>query len=69
VITELHCPIPLLSPKGKCWAIAILDYGMEHNLHWITFDDATGECWTWSNPEIRIQPNITIGRCFEREKS
>ena len=42
----------------------LLDYGEEHHLFWICFQDDTGECWTWSNPEIKIQNNPTIGRIY-----
>lgn len=52
----------MISPKGPCYAHFLIDMGIEHHLFWVTFDDATGECWTWANPEIRIQNNITIGR-------
>lgn len=62
MILQLDPVIPMISPKGKCFAHFLIDMGIEHNLMWVTFDDKTGECWTWSNPEIRIQNNVTIGR-------
>ena len=61
VILQLN-PLPLNTPKGKAWAHMVIDYGQEHDLQWVCFIDATGECWTYSNPEITIQNNITLGR-------
>ena len=29
---------------------------------WVAFQDDTGECWTWCNRDVRIQPNATLGR-------
>jgi len=40
----------------------VIDYGPEYNLFWVVFIDATGECWTYSNKDIRAQKNITLGR-------
>jgi hypothetical protein len=62
---QLNPPIPLETPKGKGYAHFILDYGIEYNLMWVCFLDDTGECWTFENPEIKIQKNITIGRRYE----
>ncbi len=62
---QLNPPIPLETPKGKALAHFVIDYGPEHNLMWVTFVDATGECWTWPNYKIRAQKNITMGRMSE----
>jgi len=40
----------------------LIDYGFEHHLMWVCFQDETGECWTWSNMDIRMPPNTTAGR-------
>lgn len=40
----------------------LIDYGLEHDLYWVCFQDDTGECWTWNNKDIRAQENITAGR-------
>lgn len=69
MILQLNPVIPMISPKGKCFAHFVIDEGIEHHLMWVTFDDATGECWTWSNPEIKIQNNPTIGRQVKYEKN
>ncbi len=62
MITQLNPPIPLDTPKGKALAHFIIDYGPEHHLMWVTFADASGECWTWPNTKIRAQKNISMGR-------
>ena len=55
-------PIPLLTPKGKALAHFLIDYGFEHDLYWVCFQEESGECWTWNNKDIRAQNNITAGR-------
>lgn len=61
-ITRIDPPLPLLNPKGKAMAHFLIDYGLEHDLYWVCFQDDTGECWTWNNSVIRLQNNITAGR-------
>ncbi len=60
--TQLNPTIPMICPKGKGYAIGVIDYSEEHHLMWIIALDSTGEIWTYSNPEVRIQNNITMGR-------
>lgn len=62
MILQLSPPIPITTPKGKALAHAIVDTGIENEIQWICFQDSTGECWTWKNPDIRAQKNITHGR-------
>lgn len=50
------------TPKGPALAHALIDYGIEHDMSWVCFQDQTGECWTWKNPLVRAQKNITHGR-------
>jgi hypothetical protein len=59
-MTRLDPPIPLTTPLGDAWAHFVIDYSQEHDLLWVCFQAATGECWTWSNREIRLQPNRTM---------
>ena len=61
-IWQLNPPLPLNTPKGKAWCHAVIDYGQEHDLQWVCFIDATGECWTYGNADVTIQNNITLGR-------
>lgn len=62
MLTQLNPPLPLESPMGRCWAHAVIDYSQEHNLLWVVFLDESGECWTFSNKDVRLQPNATMGR-------
>jgi hypothetical protein len=62
MLSQLNPPLPLLTPKGKAWAHLVIDYGPEADLMWVCFQDEDGACWTWSNRDVRIQPNATLGR-------
>lgn len=59
---QLNPCIPVLTPKGAGMAWLVIDEGIEHNLLWTVALDETGEIWTFSNPEVRAQKNITVGR-------
>lgn len=59
---QLNPPLPLLTPKGKGYAHFVIDYSQEHHLFWVVFLDDSGECWTFPNPEVRLQGNPTMGR-------
>lgn len=61
MLTQLQTPIPLITPKGKAWAVAIIDYGPQWDLQWVTFVHDTGECWTFRNKDIRQGENYTFG--------
>lgn len=62
MILQLNPPLPLTTARGPGLAHFLLDYGPEHHLMWVIADDATGECWTVANPEVRFATNITMGR-------
>lgn len=62
MIIRLDPPLPLETPKGKAMAHFLIDYGFEHDLYWVCFQDETGECWTWDNSKIRATKNITLDR-------
>ena len=66
-VTQLNPPLPLNTPKGPALAHMVVDYGPEHSLIWVCFQDDTGECWSWANPEIRAQKNITMGRVLSKK--
>lgn len=53
MLTQLQTPLPLTTPKGKASAVAIIDYGPNCDLLWVTFLHDSGECWTFNNTEIR----------------
>ena len=60
---QLDPPIPLhVLDKGAGYAIAVIDYGQEHNLIWVTALNDTGEIWCAPNPRVRLQSNWTMGR-------
>lgn len=61
MLTQLQTPIPILTPKGRAWAVAIIDYGPHWDLQWVTFVRESGECWTFRNSEIRQEKNYTFG--------
>ena len=61
--TQLDPPIPLtVLGKGKGYAVAVIDYGQEHNLIWVTAISETGEIWCAPNPKVRMEGNWTMGR-------
>lgn len=61
--TQLNPPIPLhVLEKGDGYALAVIDYGQEHNLIWVTAIDSTGEIWCAPNPKVRMLKNWTAGR-------
>jgi hypothetical protein len=62
MLLQLDPPIPLTCPKGPALAHFLIDRGIELDLEWVCAIDATGECWTFKNPQIRFQKNITQGR-------
>jgi hypothetical protein len=53
--------------RGDGFAIAVIDYGQEHNLIWVTAITATGEIWCAPNPTVRLQNNWTMGRLKTKE--
>jgi hypothetical protein len=57
--------LPVVTPEGKAIAHVMIDYGPEHDLLWVCFQD-NGQCWTWRNQDIRAEQNITFGRVGSR---
>lgn len=66
MIVQLNPALPLLTPLGKALAHFVIDYGIESDLYFVCFIDDTGECWTFSNKDIRADKNITYGRVYEK---
>ncbi len=62
MILQLDPPIPVVTPRGPGLCHLVIDPGVEHHLQWVVFLDEGGECWTFQNPEIRAQKNLTLGR-------
>ena len=62
MFTQLNPPLPLSTPKGRGYAVGVIDYGFEHNLLWVVALDDSGELWCVPNSEARMQPNWSAGR-------
>lgn len=61
--TQLDPPLPVtVEGKGKGYALAVIDYGQEHNLIWVTGLSESGEIWCAPNPLVRLESNWTMGR-------
>lgn len=70
MFTQLDPPIPLhVIGKGDGYALAVIDYGQEHNLIWVTALDANGEIWCAPNPLVRMGRNWTMGRTLTQTRS
>ena len=65
--TQLNPTLPVsVEDKGKGSAIAVIDYGEEHNLIWVVALDDSGEIWCSPNPKVRLRTNWTMGRTMPR---
>ncbi|MET4682616.1 hypothetical protein [Brevundimonas faecalis] len=61
--TQLEPTLPIrVEGKGDGYAFAVIDYGQEHNLIWVTAINETGEIWCAPNPKVRMMTNWTMGR-------
>lgn len=68
MFTQLDPPLPVyVVGKGTGLAIGVIDYGIEHNLLWITALDDGGEIWCAPNPRVRMQANWSAGRTRDRK--
>lgn len=68
MIIQLNPFIPVWTPKGKGYAIGWIDYGPEHDMLWVCFQNDTAECWTWKNSQIKSQENVTYGIVSPKDK-
>jgi len=62
MFTQLEPPIPMDTPKGRGYAIGVIDYGLEHGLLWVVGMDDSREIWCVPNAEARMQSNWSAGR-------
>lgn len=64
--TQLQTPLPMtVEGKGSGQALAVIDYGPEHNLLWVVALDDSGEIWCAPNPKVRMQSNWSMGRSLK----
>ena len=67
--TQLDPPSPVhVVDRGLGQAIAVIDYGPEFNLLWVTGMDDGGAIWCVPNSEVRLQANWSLGRNKEALK-
>ena len=62
MLTQLNPSLPMDTPKGAGYAVAVIDYGLEHSLLWVVALNDTGEIWCVPNSEARMQKNWSAGR-------
>ena len=63
MFVQLDPPIPLMvEDRGNGLAIGVIDYGLEHDLLWVTAIDDSGEIWCAPNHKVRMQANWSAGR-------
>ena len=51
-ILQLQPPIPVVTPMGDAIAHLVIDYSIEHSIHWVVFMEDTGQCWILPNEKI-----------------
>ena len=63
MFVQLQTPLPVhVIERGPGLAFAVIDYGPEHDLIWVTALDESGEIWCAPNPKVRLARNWTMGR-------
>ncbi|MEO1922751.1 MAG: hypothetical protein ABGW84_12810 [Sphingomonadaceae bacterium] len=63
MFTQLNPPLPVfVIERGEGLAFAVIDYGPEHHLIWVTALNDGGEIWCAPNPKVRMQKNWSMGR-------
>jgi len=61
ICKRLDPPIPLVTPRGHALAYFLIDESRDTDLLWVCFMEDTRQCWTFRNPEIRLNWNWTQG--------
>jgi hypothetical protein len=59
IFSQLDPSIPMICPHGRGRAISRTDLNEHHNVLWEIVLDATGQIWTYPNPLVRVQANVT----------
>lgn len=65
MILEIQNLIWLETPKGQATAKFLIDYGPEADIYWVCFCQ-NKEIWTFSNEQVRLVNNISLGRTDEK---
>jgi hypothetical protein len=60
-ILQLNPTIPMITPRGNGYALFLINESDEHHIQWVVAQD-DGTIWTWMNPDVRMQQNITMHR-------
>jgi hypothetical protein len=60
-ITQIPTPLEVLTPLGEGWALFTWEWTSQ--MWWGVAQKETGEVWWWDNHLIRLDQNITEGRC------
>ena len=61
MFTQLNPPLPVfILERGEGMAFAVIDYGPEHHLLWVTALTEGGEIWCAPNPKVRLQKNWSM---------
>ena len=62
MILQLNPPIPLYTPKGEGLALLVIDYVVDYDLMWVVGLKENNQLWTYSNKDVRLIENETLGR-------
>ena len=68
MITQLNPPIWVNTNHGKGLALAIIDYGPDHDLLWLTAVQPSGEMWAVNNKFVRYDKNESLGFSGEQKE-
>ncbi len=66
-IHEIRQLIWMETPKGQAIAKFMIDSGPESDLQWVCFIHETREIWTFSNWDVRLVENVTLGRVKQKD--
>ena len=61
-ILELQQTLHVSTPKGTGRVWLVTEYGTEIEKIFTVIIDATGEIWEFTNKDIRVTDNLTMGR-------
>ena len=70
MILQLNPMLPVIvtsKDNRKGYACLVTEHGEESYKMWSVIMDDSGEVWDVPNPEIRVQPNWTLGRRIKEE--